>query len=230
MFDIIFLSYNESNADSNWNILRERFPYAKRLHGVNGIHSAHQTAAKLAFSKMFWVVDGDTEITDDFNFDEPSGVWDQSVYVYRSCNPINGLAYGNGGIKLLPRYYALKIDENTVDMTTSLAPHFTAVDKIAGITRFNTTPFDTWRSAFRECVKLSSKVIDRQLDTETERRLEAWCTIGADKPYGEFALSGAKQGKEYGQRFANDASLLRMINNFSWLEDYFKQRYSSNGS
>jgi phosphoribosylpyrophosphate synthetase len=33
---------------------------------------------------------------------------------------------------------------------------------VSNITAFNTDPYSTWKSAFRECVKLSSKIIDRQ--------------------------------------------------------------------
>ena len=190
MLDIIFLSYNEPNANANWDNLRDRFPHAKRLHGVKGIHRAHRMAADLCFSNMFWVVDGDSIILDSFNFSEPIGIWEESTYVYRAKNPINDLEYGYGGIKLIPKKYALTIDESTVDMSTSIAPHFTAVDQIASVTMFNTDPFSTWKSAFRECVKLSSKIIDRQIDTETEHRLDTWCTVGADKSYGNYCIQG----------------------------------------
>ena len=69
MFDIIFISYKEVNADSNFKNLQSRFPIAQRVHGVKGIHQAHIEAAKKALTKMFYVVDGDAIIEDDFNFD-----------------------------------------------------------------------------------------------------------------------------------------------------------------
>ncbi len=59
MFDIVFISYNEPNAESNWLKLKNRFPMTKRVHGVKGIHNAHIIAAKKCFTKMIWVVDGD---------------------------------------------------------------------------------------------------------------------------------------------------------------------------
>lgn len=227
MFDIAFISYNEPNADQNWQLLKTRFPISRRTHGVNGIHQAHIAAAKLCYTKMFWVVDGDSTVVEDFNFQNPKGCWEESVYVYKSRNPINGLTYGYGGIKLLNRQHTLDMDINSVDMTTNISEHFTAVDQVANITNFNTDPFNTWKSAFRECVKLSAKVIDRQIDTETEERLETWCTVGADRPYGEYALAGAQSGKEYGLKFGKNPDLIKMINNFKWLEDYFKQQYGS---
>ena len=92
MFDIIFISYQEPNAEANWKALKERFPMAKRVHGVKGIHQAHIQAANKSFTKMFYVVDGDAEIVDDFNFDHKVSEWDlDCVHVWRSRNPINDL-------------------------------------------------------------------------------------------------------------------------------------------
>ena len=44
MYDIAFISYNEKEAEKNWKILVGKFPYAKRTHGVKGIHQAHIAA------------------------------------------------------------------------------------------------------------------------------------------------------------------------------------------
>ena len=66
MFDIFFISYQEPNADVNFAILQDRFPIAQRVHGVKGIHQAHKEAAKKALTKMFYVVDGDALVEDDF--------------------------------------------------------------------------------------------------------------------------------------------------------------------
>ena len=68
MYDIVFISYKELNADENWEVLKSRFPTAKRIHGVKGIHQAHIAAAKKCFTKMFWIVDADAIIMDDFDF------------------------------------------------------------------------------------------------------------------------------------------------------------------
>ena len=37
MFDIIFMSYQEPNADENWQRLVDKFPWARRVHGVKGL-------------------------------------------------------------------------------------------------------------------------------------------------------------------------------------------------
>jgi hypothetical protein len=222
MFDIAFISYNEPNADENFDKLVARFPFAKRIHGVKGIHNAHILAAKKCFTQMFWVVDGDSEILDSFNFADPNGLWDQSVYVYQAKNPVNGLTYGNGGVKLLPRVATLNMNTASIDMTTSIADHFTAVTQVASVTRFNVDPFSTWRSAFRECVKLSSKVIRGQLDSETSLRLDTWCTLVDDVPYGFYAYLGALAGRAYGEKNAADQAALSKVNDFKWLQELFE--------
>ena len=103
-YDIAFISYNEKEADHNWNNLLEKYPFAKRTHGVKGIHQAHIEAAKLASTPMFYIVDADAHIVDDFNFSYiPPTNYRDAVHVWRSKNPINGLIYGYGGIKLFPR-------------------------------------------------------------------------------------------------------------------------------
>jgi hypothetical protein len=69
VFDIIFISYHEVNAEDNLNAIRRRFPLVKHVSGVNGIHQAHIVAAKRSFTPMFWVVDADAVLLDSFNFD-----------------------------------------------------------------------------------------------------------------------------------------------------------------
>ena len=109
MYDIVFISYKEPNADEVYAKLKETYPMAKRVHGIDGIHNAHVAAAKKCFTKMFWVVDGDAVIKDDFKFDYEVSEYDlDCVHVWRCENPINGLVYGYGGVKLLPRSLTLK--------------------------------------------------------------------------------------------------------------------------
>ena len=43
---------------------------------------------------------------------------------------------------------------------TSIRNKFRAMPEVSNTTNFNTSPFETWKSAFRECCKLSSKIID----------------------------------------------------------------------
>lgn len=220
-YDIIFISYNEPNADKNFADLKARFPYAQRIHGIKGIHQAHIAAAKKAFTKMFWVVDGDAEILPTFNFDHVVSEYDlDTVHVWRSINPVNGLEYGYGGVKLLPKKLTQNMDLSKPDMTTSISTLFKAMPEISNVTAFNTDPFNSWKSAFRECCKLASRSIDRQNDAETATRLSRWCTVGSDLD----AIQGANAGRDYGVQHKDDPEALKMINDFDWLEEQFRGR------
>ena len=53
-------------------------------------------------------------------------------------NPINGLEYGYGGVKLFPRQMTIDMDTSKTDMTTSISSKFIAVEETANITAFNT--------------------------------------------------------------------------------------------
>jgi hypothetical protein len=228
-YDIIFISYNEPNADLNFANLKSRFPTAQRVSEVKGIHQAHIAAAKKAFTKMFWVVDGDAEILDTFNFDYEVSKYDlECVHVWRSKNPINGLEYGYGGVKLLPKKLTQNMDITKADMTTSISLLFKAIPEVSNITKFNTDPFNSWKSAFRECVKLSSKIIDRQCDNETADRLNIWVTTGASEPFGDYVLDGAKEGRKYGEENKNNPDALKLINDFEWLKEQFDARRLEN--
>jgi len=229
-YDVVFISYNEPNADENYEKLKLKRPDAKRVHGVKGIHNAHIAAAKLVTTDMFWVVDADAGILKKFNFEIPyiphynrneKDIFLDTVHVWRSINPVNGLIYGYGGVKLLPRNLTLDVDTSTTDMTTSISTNFKLMPKISNSTMFNIDEFSTWRSAFRECVKLSSKTIDRLYDEETEERLMTWCAIGINQPFGAYSVGGAKAGKRYGELNIAKKEMLLKINDFDWLEEQF---------
>lgn len=221
MYDIVFISYQEPNAEENWQDLKTRFPRAKRVDGIKGIHQAHIEAAKRCFTKMIWIVDADAKIVPEFDFSYRVDEYDlETVHVWRSINPINGLVYGYGGVKLLPRKLTLNMDTNKTDMTTSISQYFKAMPEVSNITAFNTDPFNTWKSAFRECAKLASNSIDRQITEETQARLKTWCTLIEGVSYGYYSYSGALAGRAYGENHPNE---LQKINDFDWLHEQFSR-------
>lgn len=220
MYDIVFISYQEPNAEHRYSVLKKRFPYVKRVHGIKGIHQAHIEAAKIAITNMFWVVDADAIIVEDFDFTYiPDFINQDAVHVYTSKNPINGLEYGYGGVKLLPRDATLNLDTTSTDMTTSISNKFIVMNQLSNISAFNVDAFSTWRSAFRECAKLASKTIDRQNKEETDERLKTWTTY-ASGDYSGDALRGARDGMRFG---LSSSSNINLINDFDWLEKKFKE-------
>ena len=220
--DVIFISYNEPNAEANWARVKELAPYAKRVDGVKGIVNAHKCAAELAESDMFYVVDGDAYLNDGWDFKFQPSIFDRDcVHVWRSQNPVNGLIYGYGGVKLLPKELTLAVDPLSTDMTTSISSKFKVMSQVSNTTEFNTDAFNTFKSAFRECTKLASGILKRQLNRESKKRLEIWCSVGNDKPFGDWAIKGALAGKKFGQDNTDNTEVLANINNTEWLQEQF---------
>jgi len=223
----VFISYEEKNADDNWQLLKHRVPRAKRLHGITGLHQAHITAANMVETVMFYVVDGDAVIEADFAFDHevPDHQLDH-VHVFRAKNPINDLIYGYGAVKLLPVADVRRLVNSDFkpDMTSSINRKYKIIHQLSNVTAFNTDPYNTWRSAFRECAKLASGVIDGQVNSETQQRLETWCTVGQGREYGHWCLLGAQAGRQFGLD-VRGTDKLRLINDWSWL----RQRYEQSG-
>jgi len=222
MYDIIFISNNETNADENWEILRSRFVLAKRINNIKGIHNAHIIAAKSSFTKMFWVVDGDARVLEDFKFDYVVPEYDlDCVHIFHSINPINDLIYGYGAVKLLPRKLTLDIDTSSLDMTLSINNKIKVIEQVSNITDFNIDAFSTWRSAFREAVKLTINVINKKDNDESLKRLSIWCSAGNERPYGSYAIKGALAGKAYALVNFENIDKLKLINDFEWLQERF---------
>ena len=215
--DVIFISYHEPNAEENWARVLEKAPYAKRVDGVKGIFEAHKVAATLSTTDMVYVVDGDAWLVDDWEFDFQPGIFDRDcAYVWSSINPVNDLTYQNGGVKLLSKQVLMKQKKwTTLDMFTGIMPKIKAEDTISCITRFNVDKFTTWRSAFRECVKLYT--------TNQMSKLNAWLKSDVNKPYGEYAALGAKLAYQYAKENKDNHTALLNINNYSWLEQQFKK-------
>ena len=224
--DVIFISYNEPNAEENWKRVIEKAPWAKRVTGVDGIFNAHKAAAELASTDMFYVVDGDAYLVDEWKFDYQPGIFDRDcTYVWHSKNPVNGLVYGYGGVKLFSRRVLMKVKKwKSLDMTTSIMPKLKVMDTVSNITVFNTDEFSTWRSAFRECVKLCYTIQQHPEDAENKTRLTGWCTINNDQQFGLVALDAANQAVEFANKNINNLEALKSINNSEWLEERFDLR------
>jgi len=221
-YDIFFLSYNEPNSWANWQILSTRFPQAKRVFGESNIYLSHKACAEQSTSDYFWVVDADNEVLDSFNFDYYVEDYDfDLVHIWHSRNEINDLEYGNGAIKLLPKML-FDVTKDGVDITTSLSNKLKIIPTVASVNRFASSPWNAWRSGFREAAKLASNTIARSNQDEAATRLTAWTTKGLDRPFGEYVVPGAVLGMQYGTENKGNQDALRKINDWSWLYEQFK--------
>lgn len=217
-YDIVFLSYKEQGATSAYKRLTARFN-ATWVKDIAGIFNAHKEAARSVKSKMFWVVDADAEILDTFDFGYIPDVYDQEVvHVWASRNPVTGQEYGYGGVKLFNREQVINATSWGLDFTTGLSTRFKAMPEVSCVTKFNSDEYSTWRSAFRECVKLALKD-----DADSRERLEGWLHPVQDADFSKEAKRGAEEGRAYAQANRNDVEALARINDYEWLRNRYNQ-------
>ncbi len=221
-FDIFFVSYNEPNADENWQRVIKRFPHAKRVHGIKGIDNAHRMCATLSKSGMFWTIDADAVIHDDFNFDYVPEIKERPyLYIWHSLNPVNGLEYGWGAVKLWPTQLVLNFDGNWLDFTTTVG-NIRMMPEVVATSAFNTDEWTSWRSGFRETVKLCVNVSNGDHE-QSLYRLVTWLTIAKPVQYASDAQDGAIDGFNFFLS-ANCLSDLLIINDFDKLKPLYASR------
>lgn len=219
--DIIYLSYDEPNAEKNFADLCSKVPWAKRVHGVKGSDAAHKACAKLSETDRFITIDGDNIINANFLNQEydlndhedihwnKDVAFDQCVVSWTARNTINGLMYGNGGIKCWPKEKVLNMrtHENAdpsnlhaqVDFCWDL--QYIQMNSCYSEIMNNATAQQAWRAGFREGVKMA---LDRGIKPTKEaflnghwknlHRLWIWLMVGADVENGLWAVYGARKG------------------------------------
>jgi hypothetical protein len=209
--DIIFLSYDEPNAEKNYADLLEKIPYAKRVHGVKGSDAAHKACAALSDTEYFVTVDADNIVDPKFLEVEVDitklGLTSNHVFSWCGKVHVNGLMYGNGGLKLWTRKFVnnMRTHENSDPNDHKGLVEFCFDDKYYQFNDSysesftNATPFQAWRAGFREGVKMSldqgTRVSDiRRVYYQNYERLLIWCNIGADVPNGVWSMIGAREG------------------------------------
>jgi hypothetical protein len=223
--DIFFISYNEPDADTNFALLKDRFARAQRVHGIKGIHNAHKRCAELSSTAMFWTVDADTVADPNFNFDYHPPDYDRNyLHIWHSYNPVNGLSYGWGAIKLWPTDTVLRFNRNWLDFTTTVG-NIKMVPDIAAITNYNVDARSSWRSGFREAVKLCSNIVNGDWSESLERLL-IWMTTATTVPFAVDSMHGAISGFDFYLEHVStkDQKRLKLINDFEWLDDRFNNR------
>ena len=188
--DIVFISYDEQNADAHWQQLKEKEPRSQRVHGVKGLFNALQAAAKLATTDWFYAVFAKTVVKDEFKFDfYPDYLRHPANYVFQAYNPILDHSYGHGGIVLHNRRWLIENTEVEGDITMSMP--VVSVPILSCINHYNETPWSAYRTAFREAFKLSKmNSIDDQF------HLHLWLTR-EQGTNGFWSMIGANDGIKY---------------------------------
>jgi hypothetical protein len=110
-----------------------------------------------------------------------------------------------------------------IDFTLSTA--HAVVPICASISRFNTDPWITWRSAFREVLKLRQEV-EQGAGVEVRYRLDVWRTR-AEGENADYCLRGAQDADNYYTSVDGDAGKLQLSFDWAWLQEYYHSLYNT---
>jgi hypothetical protein len=238
--DIVFLSYDEPNAEKNYADLCSKLPWAKRVHGVKGSDAAHKACAALSETEYFVTVDADNIIDPKFleleiDLDQ-LGLTSEHVFSWCGKVHVNHLMYGNGGLKMWTQKFVneMRTHENSDPSDTKGLVEFCFDERYYQFdTNYsesftNATPFQAWRAGFREGVKMSldqgARVKDLQhVWWQNYQRLLVWCNVGADVENGLWSIYGAREGAYLTNCTDWDYSNVR---DFDYLTNQWEEKYS----
>lgn len=242
--DIFYISYDEPNCEENWADLLNKVPWAKRVHGVKGFDAAHKACAEQSETDRFITVDGDNIVMDEFfnqalefpEKDHDGNDISESIFSWNAKNLLNGLVYGNGGLKCWPKEYTLGINthEAATDgegMEFCWKLNYIQMNDIFSEVHQTASPFQAFRAGFREGVKLSldqgarvsPHIFHDKIWYGNFNRLNVWCNIGTDVDNGWWAIYGARLGCEKTVLSDWDTNL---ISDYDWFKDFFEKERS----
>ena len=90
------------------------------------------------------------------------------------------------------------------------------VPVLSGVARYNVSPWVTWRTAFREALKLCASP-----DVESQYRLRQWTAVPRNNIENwSWSVWGAEDAIKYYQAVGGDFEQLRKSYDWSWLASY----------
>ena len=208
--DVVFLSYDEPNADKHYADLCNKVPWAKRVHGVKGSDEAHKEAARQSETEWVITVDADNIVDNRFfNLEFDPNNKDIQVYSWLARNRINGLLYGNGGLKIWRKDFILNMKTHEASDSDRGQVDFCWEDgykqfaECYSETVITGSPFQAWRAGFREGVKMTlldgvrvpADEIRERIWWHNLHRLKVWSTVGSHEENGLYAIYGARLGQ-----------------------------------
>jgi hypothetical protein len=222
MMDIFFISYREANAETNWQRLLAKHSHAKRIHGITGIDRIHLACNSLATTPFFWTVDGDNLIVEDLEYNEPITT---DLVMFKAYDPlITGDTSSLGAVKLWRKDSFINTDMSKGDFTLNATRSKTMSDRCYSVSAYNASEFDTWRAAFRHCVKLLSMILRDRSKDNREVYLDRWRkTETSTGKYAKWAYQGYLDAIEFVHLYDNNMTELNKINDYDWLDNYFTE-------
>jgi hypothetical protein len=136
---------------------------AVRVDGINGRVQAYHAAAKASNTPWMFTVFAKLRINSKFDFSwQPDRLQVPKHYIFYASNPVNGLVYGHQAMIAYNKQITLGNIGKGLDFT--LDSEHEVVELNSGVARYNTDEFSTWRTSFREVIKL--RLDDSQVSKE----------------------------------------------------------------
>ena len=241
---VVFISYDEPNADRNFALLQAEVPGALRVHGVKGFDAAHRQAGTIAHAPHVITVDGDNRPIEPGFFQRriellPADL--SAVISFSALLPHNGLVYGNGGVKIWPRpllqtlrtHEAARNGGLNVDFAWRIP--YVQARGVPSESVVTGSSYQAFRAGFREGVRLCmergrlasenypdmapGEALRKHLPAPVLDRLRIWCSVGRDTENGAYAILGARMGCVMVMLDGFDA---QNIADFDWLAHFWQ--------
>jgi hypothetical protein len=224
--DIIFFSNGETVADDNYkhllDITRGSSNKVKRVDKVVGRVASQHAAANISDTPWYFLVNAKLRVNDKFDWSwQPDRLQDPKHYVFTALNPVNNLEYGHMAIVANNKKLTLNTVTNGLDFT--LASKHQTLDINSGTAIFNTSEHETWRTSFRETLKIKHSVVKHN-DPASKYRLRNWLNV-AQGDYAEMCLQGAKDAVEYYESVNGDMNNLMLSYDWAWLNEFYTKKY-----
>jgi hypothetical protein len=224
LMDVIFISYDEPQADANWEIVKQQVPRAQRLHGVKGMERALEAAARMSKTDCFYAVFAKTKLHETFDFTfVPDYFQKPKHYIFDCINTMNGLRYGHMGVIMYNKNLILNNIDKPFGLDYTMSWEHAVIPIVSCYGEFNSTAFQTWRTAFRECCKIPYYNA-KNPSIEADYRLYVWQTQAEGK-YAEWCLKGARDGVVFSLANRHYYDVLKQTFDWQWLRNYFTALY-----
>lgn len=222
--DIIFLSNGEDNADLHYehllNVTKHLPNRVKRVDGIDGRVKSFHAAAMASQTPWAFIVFAKLKVDENFDFSwQPDRLRKPKHYIFYAKNPLNGLIYGHQSMCAYNKKIVLETTGKELDFT--MEGEHDVVDMYSGVAEFNTSPYTTWRTAFREAIKLKYSNTE-----ESKFRLNIWLTV-AEGDFAEYCLLGAKDGVDYYNEVNGNFDKLKLSYEWDWLNEYYSSKYKN---
>ena len=218
--DIVYLSNGETGAEENYehllNVTKGLPNRVVRVNGVNGRVAAYHAAAEASETPWMFTVFAKLKVNPKFDWNwQPDRMQCPKHYIFHAKNPVNGLIYGHQAMIAYNKKLTLANEGKGLDFT--LDDEHEVVPLISGTAQYNTDEFSTWRTAFREVIKLKADISDVAKD-----RLDAWLNK-AEGDFAQYSIKGALDAEKYYDEVNGDFDMLKLSYEWDWLRNKFNE-------